>query len=116
MLIRLLRPHKDISLHEKSVSFKHRGGIVATTFPFVRFMQLPGRTERYGLLGFSLSFFQDLLKPQQASGPGKSATVDEALSYQIRLINAFWRSGIAAWDSRFIKASQRSDIEVRLLC
>ena len=79
-------------------------------------MQLPGRTEQYGLLGFSLSFFQDLLKPQQVNGSGKSATVDEALSYQIRLINAFWRSGIAAWDLRFIKASQRSDIEVCLLC
>jgi CHAT domain len=116
MLVKLLHLHKDISLHEKSVSFKHRGGIVVTTFPFVRFMQLPGRAEQHGLLGFSLSFLQDLLKPRQESNSRKSTSVDEALNYQIRLINAFWSSGIAAWDLRFIKTSQRPDIEVNLFC
>src|SRR5947209_9788726 len=109
MLVNLLHLHKDISLHEKSVSFKHRGGIVATTFPFVRFMQLPGRAGQHGVLGFSLSFFHDLLKPQQPRNSGKSATVEEALNYQLRLINAFWSSGIAAWDLRFIKTNRRPD-------
>ncbi len=53
----------------------------------------------------------------QLVAQGEPATqMSEALLAQQRLVARFWTSGIVAWDLRFVKTAQASEVAIGLLC
>src|SRR5579885_3658340 len=64
---------------------------MAAREPFIRYQTLAGRQEPDALLGF-------------------------ALQLQVQLIHALWRSGITAFDLRFIGTETLPGIAIALLC
>lgn len=89
---------------------------MASTFPFVRFISQPGSAEPDALLGFSLPFLPDMLTSRWLTGSNTQERLQEALRLQVRLINAFWSSGITAWDLRFVGTDELPGMAIGLLC
>lgn len=89
---------------------------MVNTLPFVRFITKSSGTEPDALLGFSLPFLPDMLTSRWLTGSSQQERLHEALQLQVRLINAFWSSGITAWDLRFVGTDELSGIAISLLC
>src|SRR6266702_6611032 len=89
---------------------------MAHALPFVRFLSVPGGTEPDALLGFSLPFLPDMLTSRWLSGSNERERLSQALELQVRLINAFWSSGVSGWDLRFGGTDELPGVAISLLC
>jgi Protein kinase domain len=89
---------------------------VETRGPFVRFLALPGGQEPEAIFGFSLPFLPDMSTSPWLSGTTPRERLQESLRLQVRLVDAFWSSGITALDLRFIGIETSPGVVIGLLC
>jgi hypothetical protein len=89
---------------------------VETRGPFVRFLALPGGQEPEAIFGFSLPFLPDMSTSPWLSGTTPRVRLQESLRLQVRLVDAFWDSGITALDLRFIGTETSPGVVIGLLC
>jgi hypothetical protein len=89
---------------------------MAAREPFIRFQALSRQQEPDALLGFSLPFLPDMRTSPWLTGTTPHKRLQEALQLQVRLIHALWRSGITAFDLRFIGTDTLPGIAIALLC
>lgn len=87
-----------------------------TPGPFIRFQTLTGGQEPDAILGFSLPFLPDMSASPWLTGSMPRERLKEALQLQLRLIHAFWKSGITALDLRFIGTETMPGVAIALLC
>jgi hypothetical protein len=89
---------------------------MAHALPFVHFITIPGGAEPDALLGFSLPFLPDMLTSRWLNASSEQERLQQALRLQQRLVNAFWASGITAWDLRFVGTEELPGVAIGLLC
>lgn len=89
---------------------------MAAREPFIRYQALAGGQEPDALLGFSLPFLPDMRTSPWLTGSTPRERLQEALQLQVQLIHALWRSGITAFDLRFIGTDTLPGIVIALLC
>lgn len=90
--------------------------MVETRDPFVRFLALPGGQEPEAIFGFSLPFLPEMGTSPWLSGVTPRERLQESLQLQVRLVDAFWSSGITALDLRFIRSETLPGAAIGLLC
>lgn len=84
--------------------------------PFIRYQASAERQEPDALLGFALPFLPDMRTSPWLIGSTPAERLQEALQLQVRLIHALWRSGITAFDLRFIGTATMPGVAIALLC
>lgn len=84
--------------------------------PFLRSILLPGRAEADALFGFSLPFLPAMPADTQINGVPVLERLRTVLQIQIQLISDLWRSGIAAFDLRFVGTDDQAGVAIGLLC
>lgn len=84
--------------------------------PFVRFLALPGGQEPEAIFGFSLPFLPEMSTSPWLSGTTPRERLQESLQLQVRLVDAFWGSGITALDLRFVGTETLPGVVIGLLC
>src|ERR1700736_3163158 len=90
--------------------------MVETRGPFVRFLALPGGQEPEAIFGFSLPFLPEMNTSSWLSGTTPRERLQESLQLQVRLVDAFWGSGISALDLRFVGTETLPGVVIGLLC
>lgn len=83
---------------------------------FLRLQALPQRQEPEAIFGFTLPFLPEVNTSPWLSGTTPRERLEESLYLQMRLVDAFWSSGITALDLRFIGSETLSGIGIGLLC
>src|SRR5271157_154296 len=117
MPVKLSLQYKDINPNASIVQSKREKPLImASDLPFFRFISQPGNAEPDALLGFSLPYLQDMLTSPWLIGSNALDRLSEALRLQISLINAFWSSGVTAWDLRFVGTDELPGVAIGLLC